>query len=92
MYLDSPPYSYRQDDAVPDFTDSGPICVMDARCSLCARGAKWIAHNDRSKEFRIVPMQSDLGTALMIHYGMDPKDPTSWLYLADGHGFTSLDA
>ena len=77
---------------VPDFPDSGPICVMDAHCALCARGAKWIAHNDRSEEFKIVPLQSRLGNALMIHYAMDPDDPTSWLYLADGLGFASMDA
>ncbi len=92
MYLDHKPYSYRQDSAVSDFTDSGPVCVMDARCSLCAQGAKWIARNDRREEFRIVPLQSELGGALMCHYGMDPADPTSWLYLENGYAFASLDA
>jgi len=92
MNFDSVQYSYRHDKKVPEFNDSGPICVMDAHCSLCARGAKWIAHNDRSNEFSIVPLQSDLGKALMTHYVMDPTDPTSWLYLADGRGYASLDA
>ena len=59
---------------------------MDARGSLCACGCKWIANNERSEDFWIVSLQSDLGTALMIHYDMDPKDPTTWLYLVDGQG------
>jgi len=65
---------------------------MDAHCALCARGAKWIAHNDRKEEFKIVPLQSELGYALLYHYAMDPADPTSWLYLEDGRGYASLDA
>ena len=92
MYLDRPPYSYRNDSKIPDFTDLGPVCVMDAHCSLCARGARWIAHNDRNADFKIVPLQSKLGIALMTHYGMDAEDPTSWLYLAEGRGYASLDA
>jgi predicted DCC family thiol-disulfide oxidoreductase YuxK len=65
---------------------------MDARCSLCARGATWIAHADRAGAFTIIPLQSDLGGALMRHYGMDPSDPTSWLFLEEGRAFSSLDA
>lgn len=65
---------------------------MDAHCALCARGAKWIAHNDHNVEFKIVPSQSELGNALMRHFEMDPADPTSWLYLIDGHAYASLDA
>ncbi|AZV77406.1 DUF393 domain-containing protein [Parasedimentitalea marina] len=92
MYLNRPPYSYRNDHEIPAFTDIGPVCVMDAHCALCARGAKWIAHNDRNTDFKIVPLQSELGRALMTHYGMDPEDPTSWLYLTEGRGYASLDA
>ena len=92
MFSDRQPYSYQYDSNVPDFNDAGPVCVMDALCALCAHGAKWIAHNDRSEEFKIVPLQSELGKALMHHYAMDPADPTSWLYLVDGHAYASLDA
>jgi len=86
------PYSHRQDPSVPDFPDTGPVTVMDAQCALCARGARWIARNDRRNAFRIVPVQSDLGAALLRHYGLDPGDPVSWLYLEDGQAHTSLDA
>lgn len=66
--------------------------MMDAHCSLCACGAAWIAHNDHREEFRIVPLQSQLGDALMKHYAMDPADPTSWLFLLDGQAYASLEA
>ena len=28
----------------------------------------------------------------MTHYGLDPDDPDSWLYLVDGQPYTSMDA
>ena len=86
------PYSWRADGAVPEFPDMGPVTVMDATCGLCARGAAWIARNDSKSEFRIIPLQSDLGRALMTHFAMDPEDPLSWLYLEEGLGYSSLDA
>ena len=87
-----PDHSYHSDPSVPDFDDDGPRTVMDARCGLCSRGAKWIARSDKKQEFRIIPAQSDLGAALFRHYGLDPLDPVSWLYIVDGQAFTSLDA
>ena len=86
------PYSYISDPAVATFDDSGPRTVMDAKCGICARGARWIARCDTPVEFGIIPMQSELGAALLTHYGMDPTDPTSWLYLEDGVPYTSLNA
>lgn len=72
---------------------TGPIfTVMDAHCALCARGARWIARNDRKGEFKIVPIQSALGRDLLIRNGLDPDDPTSWLFIENGHAFQSLDA
>jgi predicted DCC family thiol-disulfide oxidoreductase YuxK len=85
-------FSYRQDNSIPDFAAGNLITVMDARCSLCARGAAWIARNDMAQEFTIVPLQSDVGGALMKHYGLDPADPTSWLYLENGRAYSSLEA
>ncbi len=92
MKSDRPAFSFRVDEAVPNFIDTGPFTVMDAQCSLCARGAKWIAHNDPQNVFRIIPLQSDLGNALMRHYEMDPADPMSWLFIEEGYAYSSLDA
>ena len=85
-------YSYRSDDAVPAFEDSGPVVFMDAECALCSRGARLIARLDRAGEFRICPIQSPLGRSVLAHYGLDAGDPDSWLYLVDGKAYTSIDA
>ena len=86
------PFSYRDDPAVPPFEAPDHFTVMDAECGLCAKGAAWIARNDSEEKFGIVPAQSTLGAALLRHYGMDPDDPLSWLYIAQGHPYSSLDA
>lgn len=84
-------YSYLKDEAVPSFSAGGAFAVMDAHCALCARGATWIAQNDKAEQFKIIPVQSALGSALMRHYGLDPSDPASWLYVESGRAYTSLD-
>ena len=84
-------YSYRHDASVPDFDDNGPRVVMDGNCALCTNGARLIARFDRANAFRIIRIQSDTGQAVLKHYGLDPDDPESWLYLVDGKAYTSLD-
>ncbi len=92
MQLSSERFSFLDDPAVPRFDAPDHFTVMDANCGLCAKGAAWIARNDAAEEFRIVPVQSPLGAALLRHYGMDPENPLSWLYIEKGHAHTSLDA
>ena len=66
-------------------TDPGHIfTVMDANCALCAKGASWIARNDHADEFRIVPIQSVQGRALLVENDLDPHDPASWLFVENG--------
>ncbi|MEM7404333.1 MAG: DCC1-like thiol-disulfide oxidoreductase family protein [Pseudomonadota bacterium] len=85
-------YSFIEDPLVPRFEVPPRFTVMDAHCALCARGARWIAKNDRDMLFRIVPAHTALGEALLRHYGMDPADPTTWLYVEDGCAYSALDA
>ncbi|MEM6683909.1 MAG: DCC1-like thiol-disulfide oxidoreductase family protein [Pseudomonadota bacterium] len=86
------PYSYKTDPSVPHFDAGEVFTVMDSQCSLCARAARWIASNDRRRQFKIVPLQSAIGQALMQHYGLDPHDPASWLFIDHGDASSSLDA
>jgi predicted DCC family thiol-disulfide oxidoreductase YuxK len=85
------PYSYRDDPAVPEFDDSGPIAFVDGLCALCTAGARLIARFDRRQEFRICRIQAPLGRAVLRHYGLDPDDADSWLLLSEGRAYTSLD-
>lgn len=85
-------YSYRDDPDVPAFDDKGPRCFMDGECVLCSFGARLIARFDRRDEFRIFTIQSETGQAVLRHYGLDPADPDTWLFLDDGAAFSSMDA
>jgi predicted DCC family thiol-disulfide oxidoreductase YuxK len=85
-------YSYREDCGVPSFDDRRPIVFMEGECALCTGAARVIARLDKQGEFRICPIQSDLGQAMLRHYGLDYGNLESWIYLADGNAFASLDA
>ena len=71
--------------------DDAILVVMDARCGLCAGGARWIARHDRAARFRIVPMQSALGRQLFEDHDIDPDDPASWLYLEGDTALTGFE-
>ena len=91
MIADRHPYSYLDDQAVPQFNDKRPIAFMDGTCLLCTIAARLIARLDHSGTIRICPIQTPLGRAILKHYGMDPEDPVSWLFLEDGIASSSLD-
>ncbi len=86
------PYSYRDDPSVPDFDDTGPVAVMDGECALCSWGARTIARLDRAGEFRICPTQSPTGAALVRHFGLEPEDPETWLFLENGQAWSGMEA
>lgn len=85
------PYSYRADPLVPPFDDRHPIVFMDGECALCTRAARTIARLDKAEEFRICPIQTPLGRAILCHYDMNPGDPATWLYLENGVAHGSME-
>lgn len=91
LTVDRAPYAYRDDPEVPAFDDGGPIAFVDGDCALCTFGARLIARFDTRRAFRICRTQSPTGRALLVHFGVDPDDPESWLYLVDGRAYGSLD-
>lgn len=90
--MDRTAYSYRQDPNVPNFDDTHPIVFMDGDCVLCTASARLIVRFDRAGEFRICPVQTATGRAILTHYDLEPDDPESWLYLVDGEAYGSMDA
>jgi predicted DCC family thiol-disulfide oxidoreductase YuxK len=85
-------HSYRNDPAVPPFDDTGPLAVMDAQCAICSWGARMVHRLDRAGTTRICPIQSPLGTALLRHYGLNPQDPASWIFLDQGIAHIDFEA
>lgn len=80
-------YSWRADPAVPAFPDDRPLVLFDGDCALCSGWARTILKRDRAGLFRLAPVQSPLGHALMAHHGLNPDDPSTMLLLEDGRAF-----
>ena len=85
-------FSFSADPSVPKFDEVYALAVMDGDCALCTRGARVIARLDRQDRIRICTAQSELGRALLIHHGLDPDDPESWLFIENGRAWQSMDA
>lgn len=86
------PYSYRNDPAVPSFPDDRPLILFDGDCVLCSGSARFILRHDRAGRFRLAPVQSPLGQALLAHYGVDPADPSTMLLIQDGEAHQRSEA
>ena len=86
-----PPYSYRDDPAVPRFDDGGTVAIMDGECVLCAAGARAIARFDRERLFRSpdpIGPRRRAGPTLWA----GPDSPETWLYLEEGRAWSGMEA
>ena len=88
----SAPFSYRADANVPPFDDSAPVAFMDGECTLCSFGARMVHRLDRTNTFRICPVQTPLGAAMLTHLGIDPENPWTWVLLEEGQAYHGFDA
>lgn len=86
------PYDYRSDPAVPRFADDRPIIIFDGKCVLCSWFARFILRTDRTGRFRLLAAQSQLGTALYNHLGLDPIGYETYVLLEDGKAFLRSEA
>jgi len=86
------PYSYRGDPAVPTFPDDRPVVIFDGFCGLCARSVQFVLRHDRAGNFRFLPAQSKLGTAIYRHYGLAADDYETVILLAGGQLHIASDA
>ena len=79
-----PPFSYRDDPAVPPFADDKPIIIFDGYCALCSGWAAFVLRHDHAGQYRLLSAQSPLGHALYVHYGLNPQDYETNILIADG--------
>ena len=85
-------WSHRDSPNVPDFPDTGSVVFVDGTCGACSKGARLIAKLDKHEKFLICPIGSPLGRQVLLHYGLSPDDPQSWLYLENGVAYQSMEA
>jgi predicted DCC family thiol-disulfide oxidoreductase YuxK len=81
---ESEPLSYRTDPAVPTFDDSAPLLVFDGTCVFCSTAVAWRLKLDPDGATRFAAVQSPVGRALYIHYGLDPDAFDTFMVLKNG--------
>lgn len=86
------PYDYRADPAVPRFADDRPVIVFDGKCVLCSSFAQFILRKDHDAQFRLLAAQSELGSALYQHFGLDPVRYETYVLLQEGKAYFRSEA
>lgn len=77
-------YSYRRDPNVGKFPDDHPVMVYDGYCGLCSSAVQFVLHHDKAGVFRFIAAQSELGTAIYRHYGLNAETYETFIVLAEG--------
>lgn len=72
--------------------DDSPVVVFDATCLLCSRWVAFLLAHDRKGRIRFAAMQGHHGQALLQQHGLDPADPTSFLWVENERGYRNSDA
>jgi predicted DCC family thiol-disulfide oxidoreductase YuxK len=80
--MSMPPFSYRENPAVPAFDDSRPVFIFDHVCVLCSGGVSFIMKHDRKGAIAFTPAQGPLGLALCDHFGIDWDE--SYVFIRNG--------
>jgi predicted DCC family thiol-disulfide oxidoreductase YuxK len=68
------------------------IIVFDGICHVCSGWVRFLELHRVNPPFQHVAMQTAEGKALLVEYGIDPDDPTTFLVLDHGRHFTDSDA
>ncbi len=71
---------------------SEPVVVFDGICNFCSYGVLFILKNDRSGKLQFAPVQSAYGARLLHMHGISSLDPSTFLFVVKGRGFTKSDA
>jgi len=69
-----------------------PIWLFDSHCVLCSRGVKYTLRHEKSPQIRFVAIQSETGRTLAHQHGIDPDDPTTFLFIEGGRVLAASDA
>jgi predicted DCC family thiol-disulfide oxidoreductase YuxK len=68
------------------------IWVFDSLCVLCDGGVQYTLRHEKTDSIRFVAIQSGEGRALALDHGIDPDDPTSFLFIENGVALEKSDA
>jgi len=67
------------------------IILYDGVCIFCSHWVRFVAKRDVAKRFRFTPIQSDYGSRLARHFGIDPNDPDTNAVIHGGVAYFKSD-
>lgn len=68
------------------------IILFDAICVVCNRWANFLIRNDQQLKFKLASAQSELGVAILQHYGMSTTHYTTIIVIINGQLYTESTA
>lgn len=80
------------DTAVTEPWPDDDVILYDGVCVFCSRWIQFVAKRDTDRRFRFTPIQSDYGSRLAHHFGIDPADPDTNAVIHDGVAYFKSDA
>jgi predicted DCC family thiol-disulfide oxidoreductase YuxK len=76
----------------PDSWPDDDVILYDGVCIFCSRWIQFVAKRDTDRRFRFTPIQSDYGSRLARHFGIDPADPDTNAVIHGGVAYLKSDA
>ncbi len=78
----------------PQACPEGPdgLILFDGVCVFCSRWVRFVLARDRARRFRFTAIQSEVGRALALRYGIDPDAPQTNAVILNGRIFFKSDA
>ncbi|SFL37712.1 Predicted thiol-disulfide oxidoreductase YuxK, DCC family [Bradyrhizobium sp. NFR13] len=80
------------DTAVTEPWPDDDVILYDGICIFCSRWIRFVATRDIHRRFRFTPIQSDYGSRLARHFGIDPADPDTNAVIHGGKAYFKSDA
>lgn len=77
---------------MPSAWPDDDIILYDGVCIFCSSWVRFVASRDVAKRFRFTPIQSDYGTRLAQHFGIDPNAPDTNAVIHGGEAYFKSDA
>ena len=65
-----------------------PVILFDGLCNLCVGSVQFIIKRDKQKQFRFASLQSSFGKNVLVQFGLNENDPSSFILLEQGKIFT----
>lgn len=72
-------------------TGQQAIWLYDGHCGFCSWSVRFLLARERAPSTVFVAIQSDAGRDLARTHGVDPDDPSTFLFVEDGRAFAKSD-